>query len=147
MVCKNQDVHSKRSHISLDAGWTWNCMFLVKLLLAFIYLSIFAPCPKGRWLHEQNQPIHSYPQHSYKPWVHLHCGKVVNLLWLIQIHLKWRCLTWSHLSNSTFWNWIFEFEPVYSHHKTEIDCNLSEVDDDLLPSVNQLLLKSVSQLF
>ena len=31
-------------------------------------LSIFAPCRKGRWLHEQNQPICSYPQHSYKPW-------------------------------------------------------------------------------
>ena len=30
-----------------------------------IYLSIFAPCPKGRWLHEQNQPIYSYPQHHH----------------------------------------------------------------------------------
>ena len=28
-------------------------------------LSIYAPCPKGRWLHEQNQPIYSYPQYSY----------------------------------------------------------------------------------
>ena len=45
----------------------------------YSYLSsIFAPCPKGRWLHEQNQPIYSYPQHSYKPrgrccqqWYHL----------------------------------------------------------------------------
>ena len=42
-----------------------------------IYLSIFSPCSKGCWLHEQNQPIYSY-QHSYKPqgkccqqWYHL----------------------------------------------------------------------------
>ena len=54
-----------------------------------IYLSIFAPFPKGRWLHEQNQPIYSYPQHSYKPrgrccqqWYHLPISSLVFLNFL-----------------------------------------------------------------
>ena len=48
-------------HLKLGKFAFWELKFWPKQG----YLSIFAPCPKGCWLHEQNQPIYSYPQHSY----------------------------------------------------------------------------------
>ena len=92
LVGDNLDVHSKRSHITLD-------------------------------------------EHEFNYDLHLHCRKVTNQLHLIQIHLKLRCFS------VIFQIWLlevknFEFKPVYTHHKTEIDYNLREVDDDFLPSVN-----------
>ena len=35
--------------------------------------------------------------------------------------------------------WLFEFEPVYTHHNlTEINYDPSEVDDDFLSDVNRV---------
>ena len=68
-------------------GFSWQTDLWVTLGNFIIYLSIFAPCSKGRWLHEQNQPIFSYPQHSYKPrgrcwmqWYHLPISSLVFLV-------------------------------------------------------------------
>ena len=59
------------------------------------YLSIFSLCPKGCWLHQQNQHIYSYPQHSYKPW-----GRC--------------CQQWYHLPGLQNWKFFFFFGKFFS---------------------------------
>ena len=80
------------------------------------YLSIFASCPKGRWLHEQNQPIYSYPQDSYKPrgrccqqWYHLPISSLVFLVCWYQGPFPVQRYTLNRNNSTNWWRLVCKF--------------------------------------